>query len=113
MTARDRILKALRVAGGRGATTSELCQPDVGGVRFGARIKELRDDGYAITAVLERPGSHRYTLVPNPSGPVAPATPASPPQAGAAGSEDPEPALFDLTFEECCPPMSHYDADAA
>jgi hypothetical protein len=57
-----RVLRALEAAGGRGATTHDLCQPDVGGIRFGARIKELRDEGYEIRRVEERAGSHRYTL---------------------------------------------------
>ena len=58
-----RVLVALRNAGDRGATTAQLCQPGVGGCRFGARIMELRDVGLTITAVQERPGSFRYRLV--------------------------------------------------
>lgn len=57
-----RVLQALEAAGGRGATTRELCQPHTGGIRFSARIKELRDEGYEIRRVEERAGSHRYTL---------------------------------------------------
>lgn len=63
MTNRDRILHALQRAGSRGCTTAELCQPDLGGVRFGARIKELRDDGHTIVEQIVRKGSHRYVLV--------------------------------------------------
>lgn len=57
-----RVLNALLDAGDRGANTHELCQPNVGGIRFGGRIHELRDLGYVIEARPERPGSHRYTL---------------------------------------------------
>lgn len=58
-----RVLDALRAAGSRGATTHELCQPDVGGIRFGSRIGELRDAGYRIAKSYERKGSYRYVLV--------------------------------------------------
>lgn len=58
-----RVLVALQNAGEQGATTAQLCQPGVGGVRFGARIAELRAAGVAITARQLRPGSYRYRLV--------------------------------------------------
>lgn len=59
MNRKTRILYALR----RGPqTTSALCQPDVGGVRFGARLMELRADGYTITEERLGPSSHLYTL---------------------------------------------------
>jgi hypothetical protein len=58
-----RVLYTLRHAGATGATTSELCQPDTGGIRFGARINELRDYGCTITRVQLRPGAWRYWLV--------------------------------------------------
>ena len=57
-----RVLKALMAVGGLGATTRELCQPDVGGVRFGGRIHELRGMGFRIDARRERNGSTRYWL---------------------------------------------------
>lgn len=57
-----RVLHALLTAGDHGATTHDLCQPNVGGIRFGGRIHELRELGYVIEARPERPGSHRYTL---------------------------------------------------
>lgn len=61
-----RVLVALRNAGAPGLTTAQLCQPGVGGVRFGARIMELRSVGFTVTAKQERPGSYRYRLtVPN------------------------------------------------
>lgn len=61
-----RVLKALQAAGGRGCTTHELGQPDVGGFRFSARLYELRQDGYQITETRERRGSSRYVLVDPP-----------------------------------------------
>jgi hypothetical protein len=57
-----RVLTALRNAGPRGLTTAQLCQPGVGGVRFSARIMELRDVGLTITSKQERSGSYRYKL---------------------------------------------------
>jgi hypothetical protein len=54
-----RVLHALHNAGPRGATTHALCQPDVGGTRFGARVHELRGLGLVITVRQERPGSYR------------------------------------------------------
>jgi len=58
-----RILKALLAVGGAGATTRELAQPDVGGIRLSARVFELRELGFRIEVRQERPGSHRYTLL--------------------------------------------------
>ena len=58
-----RVLRTLQDAGDRGATTAELCQPDVGGVRFAARIHELRHlHGHEIHESRVRQGSSRYTL---------------------------------------------------
>lgn len=62
-TARSRVLWALQKAGVRGCTTADLASPIVGGVRFGARIKELRDEGWTIVATPLRPGSHHYELI--------------------------------------------------
>lgn len=62
-----RVLKALVAVGGIGATTRELCQPDVGGVRFGGRIHELRGLGYRIDTRRERNGSNRYWLRDSPA----------------------------------------------
>lgn len=61
-TARQRVFEALHAAGSRGATTSELAHPSVGGVRFSARIMELREEGHTIHEQYERPGRHRYHL---------------------------------------------------
>lgn len=63
MTARERVLHALQAAGQHGCTTAQLCQPDVGGVRFGARLAELRAEGHHITGRPVRAGSHRYVLL--------------------------------------------------
>lgn len=57
------VLDRLRVAP---ATTHDLCQPEVGGIRFGGRIKELRDLGYVIDRKRVREGSHLYTLIAEP-----------------------------------------------
>jgi len=45
----------------------ELSQPDVGGLRFGARLLELREMGFKVDARAERPGSWRYRLVSTPA----------------------------------------------
>lgn len=58
-----RTLRVLNAAGTRGATTAQLCQSEIGGARFGARIRELRLLGYEIHNHRERPGSERYVLV--------------------------------------------------
>ena len=66
MNRKTRILRELQ----RGPrTTAELCQPDVGGVRFGARLMELRADGYTITEERLGQSCHLYTLagVPAPT----------------------------------------------
>lgn len=63
-TAKTRVLAALRHGP---ATTAQLCQPDCGGVRFGARIMELRDEGHVILEQRQRPGSSLYTLVVGPA----------------------------------------------
>jgi hypothetical protein len=62
-TARARVLDALETADIRGATTAELCQPSVGGIRFGARLYELREMGYVILTRPVRRGSYRYVLL--------------------------------------------------
>jgi hypothetical protein len=57
-----RVLKALTDAGENGCTTHALCQPDVGGLRFGARLGEIRAEGYTVKTKYLRPGSHLYVL---------------------------------------------------
>ena len=61
-TARDRVLAALLAAGSRGCTNVELCQPSVGGMRFGGRVFELGEAGWDIAATRERGGIWRYVL---------------------------------------------------
>lgn len=61
-----RVLRALQAAGGRGMTTHDLCQPHVGGVRFSARLYEIRAEGYQIKSQRERAGSTRYVLIDPP-----------------------------------------------
>lgn len=62
LSAKQRVYRALYDAGPNGCTTAQLCQPGVGGVRFGARVKELRDEGNVIHSRVERAGSSRYVL---------------------------------------------------
>lgn len=64
-----RVLRTLQDAGEYGATTAELCQPDVGGVRFAARVHELRHEhGFEIAEMRVRQGSSRYTLIGSAAG---------------------------------------------
>lgn len=62
MTRAGNIVAALEAAGERGCTTADLCSPAVGGVRFSARIMELREQGYIIRESQIRQGSHLYVL---------------------------------------------------
>lgn len=75
-TAKGRVLEALRAAGARGCTTAELCQPAVGGERFGARVHELRGEGYEIVERRVRAGSSLYVLgqLAAPTAPTADAS---------------------------------------
>lgn len=59
-----RVLERLRFGH---ASTHDLCQPNIGGVRFGARLQELRDLGYVISREYVRDGSHVYRLLAEPS----------------------------------------------
>jgi hypothetical protein len=73
-------LVAARDQGRPGCTTAELCQPDVGGVRFGGRIHELvHEHGYEIEPTKLRNGSWLYTLRSEPPAGVGagPSTPTS------------------------------------
>lgn len=58
-----RVLAALEQAGPAGCTTHALCQPEIAGIRFGARIHELRQAGYRIQCSPVRAGSSRYVLI--------------------------------------------------
>lgn len=84
MSAKARVLAALQDGP---KTTAELCQPEVGGVRFGARLAELRhDEGHNITEERLRAGSSLYTLqlspAARPGGDSLPPPPSHPPAAG-------------------------------
>ena len=43
--------------------TGDLCRPEVGGCRFGARVAELRAEGFDIHEERVRQGASRYVLV--------------------------------------------------
>jgi hypothetical protein len=60
--ARTRVLRRLMQGP---ALTGELCNPACGGERFGARIMELRKQGYEIETEIVRVGQARYTLREN------------------------------------------------
>jgi hypothetical protein len=62
-TRKARVLRALERAGDHGLPTAVLCQPHIGGTRFGGRVHELRQEGHQIRCRYLRPGSHLYTLV--------------------------------------------------
>jgi hypothetical protein len=57
-----RVLYALRAAGKKGATTGDLCSPEVGGKGFSGRVLELREAGCVVFRVQIRPGWWRYWL---------------------------------------------------
>jgi len=65
-TAKDRILTLL--SDGYPHTTIELARPEVGGIRFGDRIEELRKLGYTIDSSEGVPGTtwRYYKLVARP-----------------------------------------------
>lgn len=55
-------LALLRASGDAGVSTAEFMRAGVGS-RYGARLKELRDEGHHIITTYERQGSHRYFLL--------------------------------------------------
>jgi hypothetical protein len=71
MTRREQLARLLREAGDRGVTTGELLQAGVGS-RYGARIAELREQGWQIESARLRDGAWRYTLISRPSSPSWP-----------------------------------------
>lgn len=99
-TRRQLVLEALRDAGPQGCTTGQLCQPDCGGVRFSARIMELREAGAVISATPIRRGAHRYILIRDvqlrAGGASIPPGAASPELGGRGMSEAAPPALFEV-----------------
>lgn len=109
MTRRELVLQLLTEAGGDGVTTGDFLRAGAGS-RFGARIAELRADGYAIHAERVRDGEWRYWLAEDlfdigpgaasggdpPSAParcsagsgVEPAGPEQPPDGGAVTPDE-------------------------
>jgi hypothetical protein len=69
LTQRDKVLKALRAAGGQGVTSLQLAQHC--GLRYGARVMELRDQGFEIETVRVNRSVYVYKLTSEP----APASP--------------------------------------
>ena len=61
MTRRDLVLSLLRNAQPDGVTTAQFLEAGAGS-RFGARIAELRAEGYDIISEYQRQGSHKYFL---------------------------------------------------
>lgn len=82
VSARQRVLRALQAAGTTGCTTAHLCQPEVGGERFGARVMELRAEGHKIDSRRLREGSWLYAYVGhNGAAPAEGGTPRTPTRA--------------------------------
>lgn len=71
MTRRELALQLLKDAGDDGVTTARFLDEGVGS-RYGARIREIREEGYEIYAHRLRDGSWRYVLAGDPS-PAVPA----------------------------------------
>lgn len=57
---REKVLQYLRVRQDHGATNAEL--QNIGGFRYGARIFELRRDGWEIETIPLAGGSYRFIL---------------------------------------------------
>lgn len=57
-----RVVNAFLSAPGHRLTTHQLCQPTVGGIRFSARLKELRDAGCEIDSRRTARSGWTYTL---------------------------------------------------
>lgn len=57
-----RVLEALQQAGPDGLTNVEICRPEIGGLRGGARLGELRRAGYPVNKVHIGGGKWRYWL---------------------------------------------------
>jgi len=62
MTNKQTMLAALRAGGSAGVTTAELMRVGCGS-RYGARLLELRAEGFEISSERVRDGSWRYTLI--------------------------------------------------
>lgn len=96
MTQRYEILRALRAAGPAGLTSREMSH-DMEIERFGARLKELRAEGYAIETLrdLDSPdGKRRYRYVLRAEQEELEA-----PRPAPRPADTPADALFDLPAE--------------
>ena len=73
MSQRERTLAALREAGEAGVTSLEFVKTGCG-LRYGARIQELRAEGYEIDVarIGSEPTVYRYTLKSAPPVPARP-----------------------------------------
>ncbi len=80
MSKRQIVLRLLREAGPRGVTTAEFLEAGCGS-RFGARVQELREEGFVVDTRRVRTASYVYVLghAPEPEG--------APPADGAAAVE--------------------------
>jgi hypothetical protein len=56
-----RLLAHLQTHGS--AVNWQLATPEIGGLRYGGRMKELRDDGWDIRKEQVAAGTWRYTLI--------------------------------------------------
>jgi hypothetical protein len=63
-SAKNRILKALQDAGPKGCTNKELAEI---ALNYGARVRELRNDGWEIPDTCVHGGLYRYVLDVNKS----------------------------------------------
>jgi hypothetical protein len=111
MTRKWLLLSLLETAGERGVTIGEIMGAGVGS-RYGARLLELREQGYVVEAKREREGSFRYTLLATPDDLVDPPSETVASINRAATSV----ALArdtDKLFEVGESQSSHYDIEAA
>lgn len=110
----DLLLAALRQAGHAGLTPREIRElTDI--ERVGARLKDLRDDGYKISKTHVGKRVYRYTLLGELSSPVRAAQKPGSGEPGADPSpdtsvEDGSAQLFDLGTAK---PASPYEVEAA
>lgn len=77
-SARDRILAALEAAGPAGMTNVDICHPDIGGLRGGARLGELKRSGLPIQKERLGGGVWRYWLNKEPMAKKKTQTPSAP-----------------------------------
>jgi hypothetical protein len=79
LSQRERVRRMLVDAGDAGVVTSQFLGVHI--PRFGARVLELRQEGYEISTERVRAGEARYTLVREPERPTPrPAPQSDPPE---------------------------------